>query len=88
MKWFSSKKIEVLDWPANSPVLNPVEHVWGLLTRAVYRHDKQFQTVDELKDVIWDECGQHSPTNLESLTKSMPNRLCQVIQKFGGTTSY
>ncbi|CAI2351581.1 unnamed protein product [Caenorhabditis sp. 36 PRJEB53466] len=80
--------MEVLDWPANSPILNSVEHVWGLLTRAVYRHGKQFQTVDELKDVIWDECGQLSPTNLESLTKSMPNRLCQVIQKFGGTTSY
>ncbi|CAI2328621.1 unnamed protein product [Caenorhabditis sp. 36 PRJEB53466] len=78
---FSSKKIKVLNWPANSPDLNPVGNVWGLLA-------KQFQTVDELKDVIWNEWGKLSPTYLESLTKRMPNRLSQVIQKFGGTTSY
>uniref|UniRef100_A0A8R1EDZ0 DDE_3 domain-containing protein n=2 Tax=Caenorhabditis japonica TaxID=281687 RepID=A0A8R1EDZ0_CAEJA len=88
MNWFSAKKITVLNWPANSPDLNPIENVWGLLARAVYRHGKQFQTVGELKDAVTEEWDKLQPSYLESLTQSMSNRLCQVMQKFGGPTSY
>ncbi|EFP00390.1 hypothetical protein CRE_01407 [Caenorhabditis remanei] len=88
MNWFATKKIKTLDWPANSPDLNPIENVWGLLARAVYRHGKQFQTVSDLKDTILDEWNKLQPSYLQSLTDSMSNRLCQVIQNFGGSTTY
>lgn len=31
--WFLSKNIPVLDWPASSPDLNPIESLWALMKR-------------------------------------------------------
>ncbi len=38
--WFSDHGVTVLDWPANSPDLNPVENLWGIVKRKM-RHQTQ-----------------------------------------------
>ena len=32
-KWFVEIGVEVLDWAAQSPALNPIEHLWDELER-------------------------------------------------------
>lgn len=86
--WFREKNITVLDWPACSPDLNPIENLWGYMAKKVYENGKQFSTVLELKAKIR-EVWENIPRNLlQNLVESMPTRIFEVVRKNGGHTKY
>ena len=86
--WLNRHNIAVLEWPPNSPDLNPTENLWGILVRRVYHENKQYQTVQELKEAIvkaWQEVDQET---IDNLVLSMDARIFQVINRNGGPTDY
>ena len=87
-EWLKSKQISVLEWPANSPDLNPIENLWGTLTRAVFANGRQFNTKEELKTEIFKQWTLIKPRELTNFVKSIPNRIYEVIAKHGGNTRY
>ena len=84
--WLKDNNIECIDWPANSPDLNPIENVWGILTRAVFANGRQFKNKLDLKKEIMKQWGLISKKDLSNLIQYMPNRIFEVISKNGQNT--
>ncbi len=47
--WFNDHGVTVLDWPANSPDLNPIENLWGIVKR-------KMKELIKCKTVTWMQC--------------------------------
>ncbi|DAZ95921.1 TPA: hypothetical protein N0F65_012398 [Lagenidium giganteum] len=86
--WFESAGVDVMDWPSKSPDLNPIENVWGKLSRDVYAGGRQFRTVDELRAQIKESWSRITQEYLNDLIESMPRRLVAVVEATGGSTDY
>ena len=41
-----------MDWPARSPDLNPIEHAWDMLQKAISSRHVQSTTVQELRHAL------------------------------------
>ena len=86
--WFQEQNINVLDWPACSPDLNPIENLWGIFVRKVYADFRQFSTKKELKKAILDCWESIESELLIKLINSMPRRCMEVILAKGKPTKY
>ncbi len=54
--WLCSRRVRVLNWPAYSPDLSPVENIWRIIKLKI--HQRQPQTLQQLETYIWQEWDQ------------------------------
>jgi transposase len=80
-RYLSIKVPQVLDWPANSPDLNPMENIWAMLKRRVER--KKPTNVVELEKYFMDEWLKVDKNLTTNLVKSMKPR-CEAVIKAKG----
>ena len=86
MEFLNKKKVDVLEWPAQSPDLNPIENLWSILQKRV--KERRPQSKSELISVVYSEWANIDGETLQNLYDSMPNRIEQVIQNNGYQTDY
>ncbi len=84
--WFNDHGVTVLDWPANSPDLNPIENLWGIVKRKM--RDTRPNNADELKATVKETWASIPPQQCHKLITSIPRRIEAVIKAKGAPTKY
>ncbi|GFW49023.1 transposable element Tcb2 transposase [Trichonephila clavipes] len=69
-----SENIERMDWPARSPDLNPIEHVWDFLGRRLAARTSPPVTIRELRLALQDEWAAMPQQLIHTLILSMSRR--------------
>lgn len=80
--------VERMEWPASSPDLNPIEHLWDQLGRAVRARVTNTTTLADLRQMLdeeWDAIPQQCVTRLVT---SMRRRCQAVVAVYGSSTRY
>lgn len=87
-KWFESKKIDILEWPPQSPDLNPMEHLWHHLKKQLAEYMTEPRGILELWERVETEWNKIPADVCMNLIESMPKRITAVLKAKGKNTKY
>ncbi len=85
-EWLRKKHFKVLEWPSQSPDLNPIENLWRELKVCVAQ--RQPQNITALEEICMEEWAKIPATVCENLVKTYRKRLTSVIANKGYITKY
>ncbi len=85
-EWLHNNSVTVLEWPSQSPNLNPIEHLWRDLKMAV--HQRLPSNLTELERICKEEWQRIPKSRCEKLVASFPKRLMAVLNQKGASTKY
>ena len=80
--------MEDLDWPAQNPDLNPIEHLWDELECRLRARPNRPTSVPDLNNALVAEWKQLPAAMFQHLAESLPRRVGDVIAAKGGPTQY
>ncbi|GFV05907.1 transposable element Tc3 transposase [Trichonephila clavipes] len=83
-----TENIQRMSWPANSPDLNPIEHVWDMIGRQIADLSHPPSSVTELKRALQEAWNRLSPQFIHHLIASMVNRCAAYLAVRGLHTPY
>ncbi|KAK7097775.1 hypothetical protein V1264_004706 [Littorina saxatilis] len=86
--YLQNNAVTTLPWPAMSPDLNPLEHIWDILGRRIQALQPPVQTLCELEAALHREWLQVTREQIRRLTGGMRRRVDAVIRARGGFTRY
>lgn len=86
--FITQENIPTLPWPAFSPDLSPIEHLWDVLDRRIRNREPQPGNIPQLLQALQEEWEAIPQNQIRRLVNSMRRRIAAVIQARGGHTRY
>ncbi|GFX75902.1 transposable element Tcb2 transposase [Trichonephila clavipes] len=83
-----AETIQRMEWPACSPNLNPIEHVWDMLGRRIAARPSPPATVRDLEIALLEKWNSIPQSLIDNLIASMANRCAVVLAVRGDHTPY
>ncbi|KAG1391774.1 hypothetical protein G6F60_012396 [Rhizopus arrhizus] len=89
IQWLNANRVNYIDdWPAQSPDLYPIEHIWHHLKLKLSLYDKKAKGVHELWERVEKEWNSFDKEACRRYIDTMPARIKAVIDAKGGSTKY
>ena len=84
--WLDQQAFTVLDWPPQSPDMNPIEHCWDAFGRRLAQ--RHYNSKAELLVSLREEWETLPTDYLRRLVESMSRRVHALLKTKGGLTTY
>lgn len=87
-KWLADNKVTIMDWPAQSPDMNPIENLWSELETRIRSREVQPSNKYQLFEMLQEEWKNISLDITSKLVASVPRRITDLLSVKGGHTKY
>lgn len=88
-EWLGNQSFSILDWPAQSPDLNPIENLWSYLKSAL---NKEYTSPPSSLAVLWERVKEQwtkiPASYCQTLSSSIPRRIKAIKNAKGLWTKY
>lgn len=86
--YLNNKGIRVMEWPSQSPDMNPIENAWKYLKDRIVAHMPKPQNLDDVWAIIKEEWSKIPPAYFQNLIEGMPKRCNTLYSVRGRHTKY
>ena len=82
------QQFSVIEWPSQTPDLNPIEDLWAKMKRKLQRYEEPPKDLSELWERIQDTWAGIDCDFMKNLVESMPRRITNVLKSKGLWCNY
>lgn len=84
----NENQVAILSWPARSPDLSPIEHIWDVIQRSISENYDPATSLQQLAQQVTASWNQVSQQIIQHLIESVPRRLQECVDRRGNHTRY